>query len=116
MELCNHEHDHELAVQKAKEHAMGEDDLSLMCSIFKVIAEPSRMKIILALMEGEMCVFHIVEAVGGNQSAVSHQLRILKDNRIIRARRDGKNIAYSIADEHILNLIKVCRDHLHCEV
>lgn len=116
MELCNHENDHERIVQAAKANAMKGEDLEIMCSIFKVISEPSRMKIILALMEGEMCVYHIVEAVGGNQSAVSHQLRILKDNRVIRARRDGKNIVYSIADEHILNIINMSRKHLHCEV
>ena len=116
MELCNHERDHEVAVQAAKAHRMGEEELQIMCSIFKVISEPSRMKIILALTEGELCVYHIVEAVGGTQSAVSHQLRILKDNRVIRARRDGKNIVYAIADEHILNIIQMSRKHLHCEV
>lgn len=116
MEICNHEHDHEEAVHQAKVHAMSEEDLNIVCSIFKVISEPSRMKIILALLEGELCVYHIVEAVGGTQSAVSHQLRILKDNRIIRARRDGKNIVYSIADDHILNIIRMSQMHLHCEV
>ncbi|MBO5525249.1 MAG: winged helix-turn-helix transcriptional regulator [Clostridia bacterium] len=116
MELCNHDHDHEETVHQAKIHAMSEEDLQTICSVFKVISEPSRMRIILALMEGELCVYHIVEAVEGTQSAVSHQLRILKDNKIIRARRDGKNIVYSIADEHILNIIKMSRQHLHCEV
>ena len=81
---------------------------------FKVISEPSRLKILLALAAGELCVEHITEAVGGNQSAVSHQLRTLKDNRIVKCRREGKKVVYSIADGHILTMIEMAKEHLNC--
>ena len=55
----------------------------------------------------------ICAAVGGQQSAVSHQLKTLKDNRIIKSRRDGKNILYSVDDEHIVTMIRVAKEHLH---
>ena len=89
-------------------------DVARMCAAFKAIGEPSRMKILLALMEGEMCVYHIAHAVDGLQSNVSHQLRLLKDAKIIRSRREGKNILYSIADEHIASIILMSKAHLHC--
>ena len=81
---------------------------------FKVISEPSRLKIILALEGGELCVEHITEAVGGNQSAVSHQLKILKDNKIIKGRRQGQKMLYSVSDWHVLTMIGVAKEHLDC--
>ncbi len=85
-----------------------------MADRFKAISEPSRLKILLALSAGELCVEHIAKAVGGNQSAVSHQLKTLKDNRIIKSRRVGKNILYSVEDGHIMTMIEVAKEHLHC--
>ncbi len=82
---------------------------------FKVIAEPSRLKILLALSVGELCVDHITEAVGGNQSAVSHQLKTLKDNKILKCRRSGKKVLYSVADGHILTMIEMAKEHLNCK-
>lgn len=116
MENCNHEAEHERAVGRAKQSLPSEEDIAKLCGAFKALSEPSRMKILLALAQGELCVYHIVEAAGGTQSAVSHQLRILRDNRIIRARRDGQNIVYSLADEHIARLIRTSLEHLNCEV
>ena len=84
--------EHEASVQKVRCSMPSEEDVATMCAAFKALGEPSRMKILLALAEGEMCVYHIAEAVEGQQSAVSHQLRILRDSRIIKSRRDGKNI------------------------
>lgn len=63
---------------------------------------------------GELCVDHITEAVGGNQSAVSHQLKILKDNKIIKSRRNGQNVLYSVSDWHVLTMIGVAKEHLNC--
>ncbi len=83
-------------------------------AIFKALSEPSRVKILIALSYGELCVDHIVEAVQGNQSAVSHQLKTLKDNRIIKSRRVGKNILYSVADWHVLTMLNVAREHSDC--
>ena len=106
--------EHDMLALRAKKQMPAEEDLARMCAAFKAIGEPSRMKILLALMEGEMCVYHITRAVEGLQSNVSHQLRLLKDAKIIRSRREGKNILYSIADEHIASIILMSKAHLHC--
>ena len=114
-ELCGYEGEHEERVRRAKEKMPSEENIQTVSNIFKGIGEPSRMKIVLALLEGEMCVYHIVEACGGTQSAVSHRLRVLKDNRVVKARRDGQNILYSIADEHIVKIVEACKEHLNCK-
>ena len=111
---CNHEAAHELSARRAAERMPNAEQIEKLAMEFKAICEPSRLKILLALREGEMCVYHIVEAVGGNQSAVSHQLRILRDNRIIKSRRDGQNIVYSLADAHILAVLELALAHVGC--
>ena len=115
-ENCGYKREHEEAVNRAKENMPDEENIERVCNTFRVIGEPSRMKIVLALLQGEMCVYHIVEACGGTQSAVSHQLRVLKDNRIIKSRRDGQNVLYSIADEHIVKIIEISEAHLNCRL
>ena len=116
MENCNHEIEHHLAAERARENMPAEESISRVSAAFKAISEPSRLKILFALRQGEMCVYHIVEAVGGTQSAVSHQLRILRDNRIIKSRRDGQNIVYSLADEHVLAVLELACTHLNCHI
>lgn len=105
----------ESAVKRAQEGMPSEQDISLMCEMLKILGEPSRMKIVMALMQGELCVLHIVQAVGGNQSAVSQQLKVLKNGKLIKSRREGKNILYSIADEHVLEIVKMSAEHAVCE-
>ena len=103
---------HEIVVEIAKKEMYGEESISNICNILKVLSEPSRLKIVLALSKGEMCVYHIVEAVNSNQSAVSHQLRILKDNNIVKSKRDGQSIVYSLVDEHIMQIISLVKIHV----
>ncbi|MCD8201599.1 MAG: metalloregulator ArsR/SmtB family transcription factor [Clostridia bacterium] len=105
---------HEERVRKAKENMLPEGDVETLAARFKAISEPSRLAILLALRYGELCVEHITEAVGGNQSAVSHQLKTLKDGRIIKSRRDGKNVYYSVSDEHVVKMIDLALEHLGC--
>lgn len=112
---CNHEEEHELAARRAVANMPNGEEIAEVCAELKAVSEPSRLKILLALRQGEMCVYHIVEAVGGTQSAVSHQLRILRDNRIIKARRDGQNIVYSLADAHVVALIELACAHIKCK-
>ncbi|MCD8373377.1 MAG: metalloregulator ArsR/SmtB family transcription factor [Clostridia bacterium] len=112
---CEHVSEHEDVLKDIKTSMPSDEAVELMAARFKAISEPSRLKILLALSSGELCVEHIAKAVGGNQSAVSHQLKTLKDNRIIKSRRDGKNILYSVDDEHIMTMIKVAKEHLHCD-
>lgn len=112
--VCDEEELHESRVRTALAAMPSEEDIAVMATRFKAISEPSRLKILLALSGGELCVDHIVEAVGGNQSAVSHQLKTLKDNRIVKCRREGKKILYSVADGHIMIMIEVAKEHVNC--
>ncbi len=111
---CASEEEHKARVEAAKISMPSDEKIYEMGARFKVISEPSRLKILLVLSGGELCVEHITEAVAGNQSAVSHQLKILKDNKIIKSRRNGKNVLYSVADWHILTMIGVAKEHLDC--
>ena len=92
----------------------GAMNIERACEVFRMLSEPSRFKIVYALRGGELCVYHILQAVGGTQSAISHQLRVLKDNRVLRARRDGQNIYYSLADEHIKQIVEMGLSHGEC--
>lgn len=107
--------EHEQSVKKALDAMPSEENISELAARFKAISEPSRLKILLVLSCGELCVEHITQAVGGNQSAVSHQLKTLKDHRIIKCCRRGKQVIYSIADEHVMTMIDVAKEHLNCE-
>lgn len=89
-----------------------EETINDIAYLLKILGEPSRLKIVLALSEGEMCVYHLVKAVNSNQSAVSHQLRILRENKVIKSRRDGKNIVYTLDDEHIMQIINLVKIHI----
>ena len=112
---CSTPEEHEGVIKRALAAMPGEDDIAVMAARFKAISEPSRLKILLALSAGELCVGHIAKAVGGNQSAVSHQLTTLKLNKIVKCRREGKNMLYSVDDEHIMAMIEAAKEHLHHE-
>lgn len=105
---------HEDRLKQALSKMPSDSQIEEMGLRFKALSEPSRLKILLALAGGELCVEHIAEAVGGNQSAVSHQLKTLKDNRIIKCRRNGKKILYSVSDWHIMTMIELSKEHLNC--
>ena len=112
---CKNSASHGEIVKKAKAAALTAEGLEEISNMFRMLGEPSRMKIILALLQGEMCVYHIVEACGGQQSAVSHQLRVLKDNKIVKSRRDGQNVLYSLADDHVERIVAIGKEHIGCE-
>lgn len=107
--------EHEERVRCALEVMPSEDEVAEIAARFKAISEPSRLKILFVLSCGELCVEHITEAVGGNQSAVSHQLKILKDRNILKCTRKGKQVIYSIADGHIMTMINAAKEHLSCD-
>ena len=80
---------------------ISDETLYDLAELFKVFGDSTRIRIISALMDGEMCVYHLSERLGAGQSAVSHQLRILRAAGLVRPRRDGKEIYYSLDDEHV---------------
>lgn len=113
--LCGNEKIHSVTAQRAKEHILGNAETEQICAIFRVLADPTRMKIVLGLLEGDMCVYHLTEVCDGTQSGVSHQLRVLRDNNIVKAKRLGQTVEYSLADEHVRKLIEISIAHLACE-
>lgn len=83
-----------------------------IAELFKAFADPTRVQILFHLVDKELCVNDIAEAVELSQSAVSHQLRILKQMSLIKFRRDGKNILYSLADDHVLTILQTGLEHV----
>lgn len=91
-----------------------EEMLYDLADLFKVFADTTRIKILFALMGRELCVAHIAEMVNATQSAVSHQLRILKQAHLVKFQRDGKNVNYSLADDHVYTVLAQGMTHI-CE-
>ena len=105
---------HEASVQRAKEGIPSSSDIEKVAEIFRALAEPSRLKLVLALLKGSMCVYHLTEVCEGTVSGVSHQLRILREKGIVKAKRFGKFVEYSIADGHIREIVEMGVAHLEC--
>jgi DNA-binding transcriptional ArsR family regulator len=81
--------------------------------MYKIFADETRLRILLALLDNELCVSKIVSIAGISQSAVSHQLRLLKQMNIVKYRKQGKNVFYSLKDEHIEKIINMVFEHLN---
>ena len=91
-----------------------EDLLYDLAELFRIFADSTRIKILYVLFEAEMCVCDIAELLGMTQSAISHQLRLLKQSKLVKFRRDGKTVYYSLADDHVRTIIGMGMEHL-CE-
>lgn len=92
------------------------ETLTHIAELFKGFADPTRVNILcLLLTEEELCVTDIAEKTGVSQSAISHQLRMLKQMYLIKARRDGKNMHYSLADDHVRTILQMGLEHVMCE-
>ena len=89
-----------------------EDQLYDLAEIFKVFGDSTRIKILYVLFEAEMCVCDIAQLLNMNQSAISHQLRILKQNRLVKNRREGKAVFYSLADSHVKTILSQGMEHI----
>ena len=99
-------------VDKVKNAMPQEEDLIEVAELFKAFGDPTRAKIICAQSQSELCVGDLALLMEMNHSAVSHQLRLLKQARLVKTRRDGKVRFYSLADEHIQEMFKVAFDHV----
>ncbi|MBQ6697095.1 MAG: winged helix-turn-helix transcriptional regulator [Lachnospiraceae bacterium] len=99
-------------VAKVEETMPPEEELQDLAEFFKVFGDPTRLKILYVLLCSEMCVYDIANLVGMSQSAISHQLRTLKQMDLVKNRREGKTIFYSLADSHIVNILSQGLDHI----
>ena len=105
-ELCESNEIHEDLLKIVDETLPEETELYDLAELFKVFGDSTRIRILFVLFEAEVCVCDMT------QSAISHQLRILKQNKLVKSRREGKSIFYSLADDHVRTIINQGREHI----
>jgi DNA-binding transcriptional ArsR family regulator len=98
-------------VEKARQEIISERELDRLSLTYKVLGDPNRLKIVMALKNVEMCVCDLAAFTGSSESAVSHQLRRLKDLALVKSRRDGQIVYYALDDEHVSGLLEVGLEH-----
>ena len=104
----------ELTIGEKPDEMPDEELLYDLADLFKVFSDTTRIKILFALMGRELCVADIAEQTGTTQSAVSHQLRTLKQSHLVKFQRDGRNVVYSLADDHVYTMLNQGLSHI-CE-
>ena len=112
IECCESHEVHKDLLKIANEKLPSETELYDLAELFKVFGDSTRIRILFVLFEAEVCVCDLAEALGMTQSAISHQLRILKQNKLVKNRREGKSIFYSLADEHVRTIIAQGCEHI----
>lgn len=112
IECCSEECVHEDPLKIVNDTMPEETELYDLAELFKVFGDSTRIRILFVLFEAEVCVCDLAEALHMTQSAISHQLRILKQNKLVNSRREGKSIFYSLADGHVRTIIAQGREHI----
>ena len=107
------EEKHQNIINMVKQKMPKEEILFDIAELFKVFGDSTRMKIICCLFEHEMCVCDIAELINATQSAVSHQLRVLKQAKLVKYRKEGKAVYYSLADKHVESIFNMALEHIH---
>lgn len=105
-DICHHHH------PRFSSEVPADDVLYKLADLYKVFGDPTRIRILYALSGGELCVCDIAELLGMTQSAISHQLRVLKQSALVKFRRDGKTVYYSLADAHVATILTQGLDHV----
>ena len=97
---------HEEAIRAARRALMDPATVSALSELFKVLGDPTRIRILQALHDTRLCVCDIAETLGMTQSAISHQLRVLRQARLVRARREGRSVFYALDDDHVAHMFE----------
>ncbi|MCK9330777.1 MAG: metalloregulator ArsR/SmtB family transcription factor [Candidatus Cloacimonetes bacterium] len=105
-------HDHSMLVEKVKSQLPKDELIADLSDLFKLFGDNTRLRILFSLFESELCVCAISEILGMTQSAISHQLKVLKESNLVASRREGKTIFYHLSDEHVRTIIGKGYDHL----
>lgn len=113
IEKCDYLCIHEDNINTVKETMPNDETLYDLAELFKVFGDSTRIKILYALFEAELCVCDISQLLNVSQTAVSHQLRILKTNKLVKFRKEGKNVYYSLTDDHVCSIINQGLDHIN---
>ena len=112
VECCDFTHIHKDLVEKVRRELPGEDTLYDLTELFRIFGDSTRIRILYVLFESEMCVCDIAALLGMTQSAISHQLRALKNARLVSSRREGKTVFYALADDHVKTIIDQGLEHV----
>ena len=111
-EICDVVEVHEDLLKIVNDKMPDEMTLYDLAELFKVFGDSTRIRILFVLFEAEVCVCDLASVLNMTQSAISHQLRILKNNKLVKSRREGKSIFYSLADDHVRNIIAMGVEHV----
>ena len=103
---------HQGAVDQVRQVLPPDEVLSDLADLFKIFGDSTRIKILYALLRSELCVCDIAQLLGMTQSAISHQLRALKQSRLVKSRREGKTVFYALADDHVKTIIDQGLEHV----
>ncbi len=112
VECCDTFQTHEELLKIVHEEMPDEDVLYDIAELFKVFGDSTRIRILYVLFEAEVCVCDLAQALNMTQSAISHQLKILKQSKLVKSRREGKSVFYSLADGHVRTIIAQGREHV----
>ena len=109
---CETEEVHEDLLKIVNETMPDETELYDLAELFKIFGDSTRIRILFVLFEAEVCVCDLASVLNMTQSAISHQLKILKQNKLVKSRREGKSVFYSLADGHVRTIIAQGREHI----
>ena len=112
IEVCSETCIHQDKLDLVRKNMPDEEELYDLAEFFKIFADSTRIRILFVLFETPLCVCDLAEALGMKQPAVSYQLRILKQARLVKSRREGRTVYYSLSDDHVRGIIAMGRDHL----
>lgn len=112
LECCDTTEVHQELLKIVEETMPDEAELYNLAELFKVFGDSTRIRILFVLFEAEVCVCDLAQALNMTQSAISHQLKILKQSKLVKSRRDGKSVFYSLADGHVRTIIAQGREHI----
>ena len=112
VECCDLMHAHEEVVERVRSSMPGEDLLYDLTELFRIFGDSTRVRILYVLFASEMCVCDIAALLGMTQSAISHQLQVLKKSKLVKYRRQGKTVFYSLADDHVKTIIDQGLEHV----
>ena len=113
IECCEIHEVHENLVHQIEDGMPSEEKIQNLVDFYKVFGDVTRVKILCVLFQSELCVCDLAEVLGMTQSAVSHQLRVLKQAKLVKNRRDGKIVYYSLADAHIQSILNQGMEHIN---
>ena len=112
VEICEDTCIHAERLEKVRAGLPDEDELYDLAELFKVFGDSTRIRISYVLFQSELCVCDLAEALQMTQSAISHQLKILKQAKLVTGRREGKSVFYALADDHVRSIIDQGREHI----